>query len=96
MRRSCDESGATIETLIHRYRRLIIIVAHCCACQTQQSSKDKLQRLTETKRLEGEGSDPASDGIDDSDGDNDVEAKDGDDQEGLLITEKGGGGGERR
>ena len=55
-----------------------------------------MQRLTETKRLEGEGSDPASDGIDDGDGDNDGEAEDGDDQEGLLSAEKGEEGGERR
>ena len=55
-----------------------------------------MQRLIETKRLEGEGSDPASDGIDDGDGDNDGEAEDGDDQEGLMSAEKEEAGGERQ
>ena len=55
-----------------------------------------MKRLTETKRLEGEGSDPTSDGIDDGDGDNDGKAEDGYDQEGLMSAEKGEKGGERR
>ena len=92
----CDESSAKIENLIRRYWCLIVIVAHCCAFQTQQSNREQLQGLTETKRLEGEGSDPASDGINDGYGDNDGKAEDGDDQEGLMSAEKEEAGGERQ